>query len=272
MEELKELLTPDRIASLMEFGGKILLCLLLLLVSFVIGRWVERSVVKVFGRTSVDATLSRFLANLARWGVIAIAVIFILGVLGVQTASFAAVIASLSFAVGLALQGSLSNFASGVMLLLFRPFTAGDVIRAAGETGKVNHIDFLTTTLDTPDNRRIIIPNSQVFGSTIENVTFHDERRLDIDVGTAYEADLSETRAKLERVVAECESALPGKDHAVYLKNLGASSVDWQLRIWVKKEDYWSERERLFDQVKRTLDSAQIGIPYPQMDVHIIKS
>ncbi len=271
MEELEKYLTPEKVTQLVEFGAKVFTCLVLLVLAFVIGRWVERSTQRFLEKTKVDATLSRFFANLARWSIIAIAAIFILGVLGVQTASFAAVLASLSFAVGLALQGSLSNFASGVMLLIFRPFSAGDFIKAAGESGTVNHIDLLTTTLDTPDNRRIIIPNSQVFGSTIENVTFHAIRRLDIDVGTAYEADLSKTREVLEAVVKSCEVSVSEKDHIVYLKALGTSSIDWQLRIWVKKEDYWPERERLMRKIKVALDETAIGIPFPQMDVHLIK-
>ncbi|NRA66876.1 MAG: mechanosensitive ion channel [Pseudobacteriovorax sp.] len=264
-------LTEERLASLVTLGGKAIVAVAIFVAAILVSKWIDKLIRKALQRAKVDTTLSRFFGSLARYAIITMTVISILGSFGVQTASFAAVIASVSFALGLALQGSLGNFASGIMLLLFRPFSVGDFIRAAGETGSVTHIDFLTTALDTPDNRRIIIPNSQVFGSTIENVTFNQARRCDVAVGTAYESDVDETRKVLEAVIANYKGRIKDKESVVVLTGLGASSVDWALRVWVDKADYWTVREELLRLVKYELDKAKIGIPFPQMDVHIQK-
>jgi small conductance mechanosensitive channel len=196
-----------------------------------------------------------------------------LGVFGVPVASFAAILAAVGFAVGLALQGTLSNFASGVMLLLFRPFKAGDVVNAAGITAKVVAIDLFTTQFDTFDNRRIIVPNGSIFGSTIENVSFHPIRRADLAIGVSYDADLRQTREVLQRVADSVEGRLPDDEAPaapqVYLTGLGASSVDYAVRVWTTSADLWTVKERLAVDAKNALDAAGIGIPYPQMDVHL---
>jgi small conductance mechanosensitive channel len=193
----------------------------------------------------------------------------VLGIFGVETTSFAAVLAGAGLAIGMAFSGTLGSFAAGVMLLAFRPFKVGDVVTVAGVTGKVDQVGIFSTTLDTPDNRRFIIPNASITGSTIENISHHPVRRADVSVGTDYSADVDQTRAVLERVANELPGRLQDKDPQVVLVELGASSVDWQVRIWVDAADFWAVKEAATRAVKVALDEAGIGIPFPQMDVHL---
>ena len=195
-------------------------------------------------KIKIEKTLAIFLGKLAKWGLLVLAVIACLGVFGVETTSFAAVIGASALAIGLAFQGSLSSLAAGVMLLIFHPFKVDDVVVVAGQLGKVVSISLFTTEMDTFDNRRIILPNSGIFGANIENITFHPTRRVDVAVGVEYSADIDKTRQVLEAAA----KALPGKldepEPAVVLLELGASSVDWSVRVWAKTEDYWPVKQR----------------------------
>lgn len=192
-----------------------------------------------------------------------------LAVFGVETTSFAAVVAAAGFAIGLAFQGTLSNFSAGVMLLTFRPFELADYIEAGGEEGVVEEIGLFTTTLLTLDNRKIIIPNSAVAGGVIKNYTTQPLRRVDVNVGVEYSADLRKVREVLEAVVAAEPQREEGEKSYAYLTKLGASSIDWQLRVWAKPENYWDVRERVTQAAREALDRAGIGIPFPQMDVYM---
>lgn len=251
------------------YGIPALKALLLLFVTWVLSRWAKKATMAGVNRAKLDPTLGRFAGNMARWAVLAFGIIAILGIFGVPTASFAAALASLGLAIGLALQGSLGNAAAGVMLLVFRPFKVGDVINAAGVNGKVTEIDLFTTIVDTFDNRRLIVPNGQVFGSTIENVTYHPTRRVDVNVGVEYAASVEATREALTKAAQRVEGVLPDPAFAVVLTGMGASSVDWVVRVWAKREDFWPVKERLTAAIKAALDEAEIGIPFPQMDVHL---
>jgi small conductance mechanosensitive channel len=243
--------------------------ILLLILTFIVAGWAKRATRAGVERANLDPTLSRFFGSFARYTVLILGGLAILGIFGVSVASFAAILAAAGFAVGLALQGTLSHFAAGIMLLLFRPFGVGDKVSAADVTGKVVEIGLFTTLFDTPDNLRIIVPNSALFGSTIENHTHHDTRRVDVAVGTDYDADLQTTRSILEEVAASVEGGLTDPAPQVYLSELGASSIDWAVRVWTQTPDYWAVRERLTTQLKEALDAQDIGIPYPQMDVHL---
>ena len=245
------------------------LLLLLLLAGYMVAAWAGRMVSGSMRKAKVDETLTRFFGKMTRWGILILVILAVLGRFGISTASFAAVIAAAGLAVGLAFQGTLSNFAAGVMLLVFRPFKVGDVVSVGGTTGKVFEIELFTTTLDTPDNRRFIVPNSAVFGATIENVTYHETRRVDVAVGTDYSADLAKTREVLAAAANGVAGRLDNEDVVIYLTELGGSSVDWSVRVWAKTEDYWAVREALTRDVKDALDDAGIGIPFPQMDVHM---
>ena len=243
--------------------------LLLLIIANLVSKWAGKLVVKSLSRSDFDATLTRFFGSATRKLVLVIAVIACLGVFGVETTSFAAVLAAGGFAVGLAFQGSLSNFAAGVMLLVFRPFKVDDAVNVAGVTGKIVEIGLFTTLMNTPDNRRFILPNGAIFGSTIENITFHDVRRVDVAVGVDYSADIDRTREVLTAALAKVEGKLDDPAPAVVLVELGASSVDWVVRMWAKTPEFFAVKESAIRAIKYTLDEAGIGIPYPQMDVHL---
>lgn len=243
--------------------------ILLLIVAWAVAGWSRRATANALAKSQLDLTLQKFFSNFVRYIVLAAAVLACLGIFGIQTTSFAALIGAGGIAIGLAFQGSLSNFAAGVMLLTFRPFKSGDYIIAGGTAGSVDEIDLFTTQLNTPDNRRIVVPNSAIFGSNIENVSHHATRRVDVNVGTDYSADLDQTRKVLEGVVAGEDAKLPDGNHQVYLLELGDSSIAWVLRVWVNSPDYWAVRERLTRNTKYALDEAGIGIPFPQMDLHV---
>jgi small conductance mechanosensitive channel len=231
--------------------------------------WARGSMLRAMEKAKVEATLARFFSTLTRYLILLLAVLAALGAFGIETTSFAAVLGAASLAIGLAFQGSLSHLASGVMLLIFRPFKVGDVITVAGQTGKIDEIELFTTRMITPDNPLIILPNGAVFGSTIENVTAFDTRRCDIPIGVSYDADIDATRKVLETLTAADAGVMKEPAPVVVLTGLGGSSVDWAVRAWVKASDYWAVRERLTRAMKYELEKAGIGIPYPQMDVHV---
>ncbi len=226
---------------------------------------------KAMQKAKVDLTLSRFASKSIRWAILLFALIGCLGYFGINVTSFAAIIGAAGLAIGLAFQGSLSNVAAGVMLLIFRPFRVDQVVSVAGNTGKVFEIELFTTTIDTPDNRRIIIPNSAVFGAVIENVTFHPKRRVEVAVGVEYSADIDRTREVLTEAAHRVPGILTEDKPAIVLAELGASSVDWVVRVWCPTADFFAVKEALTREVKYALDNAGIGIPFPQMDVHLDK-
>ena len=251
------------------WGAKILGALVALFIAWIVAGAVGRSVRRAGERKSLDQTLTRFFASMAKNLILVAAVVAILGVFGIETSSFAAIIGAAGLAVGLAFQGTLGSFAAGVLLLVFRPFKIGDVISAGGELGVVKEIELFTTTLATLDNQMIIVPNSKIAGDTIRNVGAYDTRRVDIDVGCDYDAPIDDCRAALDEAVGKVEKKLDDPAPQVFLASLGASSVDWQVRIWCKTEDYWAVHEAAIRAIHMTLGEKGIGIPYPQMDVHL---
>jgi small conductance mechanosensitive channel len=251
------------------WGIRIIGVVVALVLAFLISGWLRRALIRSLERRNFDLTLTRFFGALVRYAILVAAIIGCLGVFGIQTASFAAAIAAIGLAVGLALQGTLSNFAAGVMLLIFRPFNVGELIRVAGQLGTVDALQLFTTDLKTLDNRKLVVPNSQIFGAVIENLTCHPTRRVDIPVGVTYSADVDETRRVLEQVPAKVEQVLPDPPPQIFLHQLGASSVDWQVRVWCKTEDYWDVHQAVVRSTKQALDEAGLSIPFPQMDVHL---
>lgn len=220
----------------------------------------------------VDETLGKFIGKMVFYLIMAGVVGAVLSKLGAPLGGLAAMLAAAGFAIGLAFQGTLSNFAAGVLMLVFRPFKVGDFVTAASVSGKVNEIDLFTTTLDTPDNRRIIVPNSSIAGGTIENMTHHKHRRVEVLVGVDYGADLQTTRAALQRAIdnlAEKTIQGEGRGGAVVLAGLGDSAVQWKVRLWVAAKEFWPLNEALIAQVKTQLDAAGVSIPFQQMDVHV---
>jgi small conductance mechanosensitive channel len=258
-------------AQLLAVGLKALGVLVVLFAAWVVSVWVQRLVARGLERAKFDATLTKFFARVAKITILILAVLACLNYFNFQTTSFAALLAAAGFAIGLAFQGSLSNFSSGIMLLVFRPYKVGDVVNVAGQLGKVDEIELFTTTLDTFDNRRIIIPNGEIFGATIENITFHPKRRVDVPVGTAYDADLDKVREVLEKAAEGVPGRLEDEPTQVVLLELGASSIDWQVRVWAPTEDFFPVKEATIRAVKMALDEAGISIPFPQMDIHYDK-
>ncbi|PKN55084.1 MAG: mechanosensitive ion channel protein [Deltaproteobacteria bacterium HGW-Deltaproteobacteria-14] len=258
--------------QLPEWGMKIIGILAL----FIVGRWLAgklgRAVQRTLEKRDFDATLSRFFGTMVRTLVLVVVVLACLSIFGIETTSVAAVIGAAAFAVGLALQGSLANFAAGVMLVVFRPYKVGDFVQVSGQLGTVETLGLFTTTLDTPDNRRIIIPNAQIFSGTIENLTHNDRRRADVPVGVDYTADLDVTRKVLEGAIPNVASRIVDAPHQVFLANLGGSSVDWQVRVWCKSADFGTCRQQTVAATKKALDAAGISIPFPQLDVHLDKA
>ncbi|MFI4882300.1 MAG: mechanosensitive ion channel family protein [Phycisphaerales bacterium JB064] len=247
----------------------IVVAIVLIIVVILLAGWAKRLTVKATTKAKVEQTLAKFFGNLVKWAILVIGAVTVLQTLGVEATSFAAVLAALGFAIGLALSGTLGNVAAGVMLLVFRPYRVGDVINVNGITAKVDEIELFTTTFDTPDNRRIIMPNGSIFGSTIENVTHHKTRRVDIAVGTAYDADLDTVRETLMAAAKGVQGRDAAQEPVIYLSELGDSSINWAVRVWAATADYWAVKERLTRDVKYALDKADIGIPFPQRDVHL---
>lgn len=250
-------------------GQPVVLAIVLILAVFLAAGWARGITKKACGRAKVEETLARFLSNVIGYLILIAGAIMILGTLGVETTSFAAILAAAGFAIGMAMSGMLGNIAAGVMLLLFRPFKVGHYIKAASTEGTVDEIGLFTTTLDTPDKRRIIVPNGKIFGDNIENVSYHPIRRVGISVGTDYGADIDKARAVMLEAAKATEHVLTDPEPAVVLTGLGGSSIDWAVRVWVNSADYWEVMDTLTRNVKYALDEAAIGIPFPQMDLHI---
>lgn len=253
------------------YVGPALGAIVTLIVGYMVARFVSR-IVATPVRNRVDETLGRFTGKLAFYAIMACVAIAVLGFVGVEVASFAAILAAAGFAIGMAFQGTLGNFAAGIMLLVFRPFKVGDVVSAAGIKGRINEIDLFTTTFDTADNRRIIVPNSSIAGDIIENVSHHQHRRVDVAVGCDYSADIQTTREVLSKAaesLSEYMVAGDGRGYQVFLNGLGDSAVNWTVRFWTTAENFWPIHEVLTESVKKHLDAAGIGIPFPQMELHL---
>ncbi|MEM1023815.1 MAG: mechanosensitive ion channel domain-containing protein [Myxococcota bacterium] len=264
-------LNPELLETIISYGLNVVGALAILVVGLFVAGRVANLIRKTSDKRELDATLSRFFANIARYVIVVLAAISALGYFGVETTSFAAVLGAAGLAVGLALQGTLGNVAAGVMLIIFRPFKVGDFVSTAGQSGTVYEVSLFAVTLITPDNRVITVPNGAVFGSTIENVSARDTRRVQITVGVDYSADLDRTREILLGVMNAVENRLQDPAPAVVCAGLGASSVDWHCRVWVPSSEFWPTTDKATVAIKKALDEAQIGIPFPQMDVHLDK-
>ncbi len=242
---------------------------------YVVGKWVakivKKSIVKIMTRTNVDPLLVTFSSNLAYAAMIVFVVIAALGQLGVQTTSFIAVLGAAGLAVGLALQGSLSNFAAGVLMIVFRPFKVGDFVEAGGTSGIVEEIDIFTTRIRTGDNKEIYVPNGNIMGDNIINYSAKETRRIDMVIGIGYDDDIKKAKAILEEIVASDDRILKDPAVTIGVVELADSSVNIAFRPWVKTADYWAVYFDLNETIKNRYDEASISIPYPQQDVHVIK-
>jgi small conductance mechanosensitive channel len=217
----------------------------------------------------MDETLAKFLVALTRITLLTLVIIAAITALGVEPVSFVAVLGAAGLAVGMALQGSLSNFAAGVMLIIFRPFNVGDYVEAGGSAGVVQEIRIFSTILNTPDNKKVILPNSTVTGGNIVNYSANDTRRVDMVFGIGYDDDIKAAKEILEQIVAADNRVLKDPAPKIAVSELADSSVNFVVRPWVKTEDYWNVYFDITEKVKLTFDEKGISIPFPQTDVHL---
>jgi small conductance mechanosensitive channel len=243
------------------------------LLIFLIGKWLSRRIAdllaKFMAKSDVDPTLVNFLKNLTYYILVVLVVIAAVGRLGVNTTSFLTIIGAAGLAIGLALKDSLSNFAAGVMLVLFRPFTIGDVVSTAGITAKVEKITIFNTIFCTPDNQSVIVPNNKIISDIITNINAKDTRRIDLVVGISYTDDMVQTKDILQGLAKDDSRILTDPETTVAVAELADSSVNLVFRPWVKTADYWAVRFDLTEKIKNALDEAGISIPFPQQDVHL---
>ncbi len=264
-------LLPVLTDLMLTWGVRVLGALAVLVIGRVVAGMARRAVRRLLQRSSVDDTLIPFVSSLVYYLLLAFVLIAVLGLFGIPTASFIAVLGAAGLAVGLALQGTLSNFASGVMLLLFRPFRAGDFVEAGGASGTVAEIGIFNTSLNTPDNIRVIIPNSAIFGQTINNFAANDTRRNDMTLGIGYDDDIDTAMAVIRKALEEDERVLPEPEPVIAVGELADSSVNLVIRPWCKRQDYWALRWDLTRRLKVELEAAGCSIPYPQRDVHLFQ-
>lgn len=261
----------DHIPDLVAFGVRVLLALILFFVGSKIIKWIRKVVRKSFERTNADAGVSQFVDSMLKFGLYALLLFIIATKFGVESSSVAALIASAGVAIGLAVQGSLSNFAGGVLILLLKPFAVGDyiIVTQEGIEGTVKEIQIFYTKLATVDNQTVVVPNSILTNNSLTNVTARPERKLDLKVGISYDADLKKAKSLIEDMLLHDESIIQDEEIRVFVDSLGDSAVMIGLRAWVKTEEYWTTRWRLMEEIKLTFDAEGINIPYNQLTVHV---
>ena len=269
--------TWEDVLTLVKTSGVDLgLNLLTAIVIFYIGRFAVRlatgGLTKLMQTQNIDKTLVSFASNLVSMVLLTFVIIAAISALGVQTTSFIAVVGAAGLAIGLALQGSLSNFASGVLIVMFRPYKVGDFVEAAGISGSVEEVQILTTVLKTGDNKQVIVPNSQIMNSIITNYSTNATRRVDMIVGVSYDDDLDKVRNTLEELVAADDRILKDPACLIAVSDLADSSVNFVLRPWVATGDYSAVKFELTEAIKKRFDKEGISFPFPQQDVHLYQS
>jgi small conductance mechanosensitive channel len=256
---------------LVNFAGNVVSALLIL----VIGNWVVKAIANAVAnrmrKKEIDGAVVDFVHTFVRYLLFVVVLIAALGRIGVETASVVAILGVAGLAVGLALQGSLSNFAAGVLIVAFRPFKSGDYVDVAGVAGSIDSIQIFSTALKTPDNKMIVVPNGAILSSPITNYSHHDTRRIDFVVGVSYSADLKRTKHVLTNTLAQESRLLSTPEPTIGVVELSESSVNLVVRPWVRTEDYWAVYFDLLQAIKEGLDKEGIEIPFPQMDVHLNK-
>lgn len=266
---LEQLMSPETVQNfIIPWGTNLVFAIVI----FIVGRWLALGVTglikRLLKRSHVDEILIDFIGSIANAALLLVVIVAALDRLGVDTTSLIALLGAAGLAVGLALQNSLSNFAAGVMLIMFRPFKAGDFVEAGGTTGVVEKISIFSTTMRTGDNREVIVPNGGIYGSNIINYSARETRRIDLVFGVGYDDDLRKAREIMLGVIEADERILKDPAPVIAVNELGASSVDFVVRPWVNSADYWAVRWDLIEKIKIAFDENGITIPYPQRDVH----
>ncbi len=256
-----------------QYGLNIVFAVLILIIGMMAAGWVKRMVIKMCKKSAkIDDTLGAFFSSLVRYVVIIFTILAVLDRFGVETASLIAILGAASLAIGLALQGTLSNVAAGVMLLIFRPFKIGQFVDAAGHAGSVKQIGLFVTEMATGDNVQIIIPNSQIWGSSIKNFSSNENRRVDLVIGIGYDNDIDKAIAEIGSVCDADDRVLKDPATSIFVGELGASSVDIVVRAWTASGNYWPLKAALTKEIKHRFDDKEISFPYPQQDVHIVSN
>ena len=252
-----------------QFGINVVLALLIFFIGRLVAKWLTSFVRKMMARTDMEDTLERFLCNLLYALLMVVVVIATINQIGIQTTSLLAVLGAAGLAVGLALQGSLSNFAAGVLIVAFRPYKVGDYVEAGGVAGTVEEVQIFTTVLKSPDNKQIIVPNSQIMAAEIVNYSAKDTRRIDLVAGCGYDDDLDKVHRVLNEIVNGDDRVLKDPAPTIAVSELADSSVNFVVRPWVNSADYWGVYFDLTEQIKKRFDQEGIAIPFPQRDVHV---
>jgi small conductance mechanosensitive channel len=253
------------------YGPNIIYAIVILIVGRIVTAFVGGVVRRLMNRSKVDITLTNFIVSLTKILLMTFVVIAAINKLGIQTTSLVAIIGAAGLAVGFALQGSLGNFAAGVMIIIFRPFAVGDYVEAGGIAGSVEQAGIFTTIFKTPDNKKVIVPNGQITSGSITNYSANDSRRVDMVFGIGYGDDIKKAKETLERILREDERVLKEPAPVVAVSELGDSSVNFVVRPWVKTSDYWNVYFDIHEKVKLTFDNENISIPFPQRDVHLFQ-
>ena len=261
----------DNIPNIIGFGIKVILALVFFFLGGKVIKWIRKIVHRSFERTNVDAGVEQFVDSMLKFGLYALLIFMIATNFGIESSSIAALIASAGVAVGLALQGSLSNFAGGILILLLKPFAVGDyiVVTQEGIEGTVKEIQIFYTKLATVDNQRVVVPNSILTSNSLTNVTARPERQLDLKVGIGYDSDLKRAKQLIEDMLHSDQSVIQDEEIKVFVDSLGNSAVMIGMRAWVKTEEYWATRWRLTEQIKFSFDEEGIEIPYNQLTVNV---
>ena len=265
--------SPETMESIhtiaLKVGLKVVAALAVLLIGFWVAKLLKRILIKMMGRHKTDPVLVSFISALAHMLLKVFVIVAALGVLDVQTTSLVAMLGAAGLAVGLALQGSLSNFAAGVLLIIFKPFTLDNVVTASGVTGRIREIGILTTSLDTFDNKRIVIPNAKLMSDNITNHSVNDTRRVDLVAGISYSDDIDKARAAIQAAIAEFPEVLETPAPDILVSEMADSSVNFAVRPWCKPDDYWVVHFGVTEAIKKRFDAEGITIPFPQRDVHM---
>jgi small conductance mechanosensitive channel len=268
LENPNELIT----AYVIPWGINIVTTLIIFIIGRIVAKVIVKAVKKILHKSKVDDALIGFLGNILYAALLIVVVIASLEQLGVKTTSVLAIFATAGLAVGLALKDQLSNFAAGVMLIIFKPFKVGDFVEAGGTSGVVEAINIFNTLMRTGDNREITVPNSQIFNGTITNVTARDTRRIDLTIGIGYSDNIGEVKKVLQQILNDESRILTEPAPVILVAELGESSVDFAVRPWVQAGDYWNVRSDLLEKIKTEFDARGISIPFPQRDVHLYQT
>lgn len=270
MENLSSYLDQAK-GLIVSYGASLVLAILVLIIGLWVIKRVVKSIKKTLDRSEIDPSLKPFLGSLVSFLLKTMLVISVATMVGVEMTSFIAVLGAMGLAVGLALQGSLSNFAGGVLILILKPFKVGDFIEANGVMGVVREIQVFHTYITTGQNQEVIIPNGNLSNSAVTNYSFHDTRRMDMAFGIGYDDDIDKARSLLENIITSDSRILKDPAHAIFVSELADSSVNFTVRAWATNADFWDVHNSLSETVKKRFDSEGISIPYPQMDVHLPK-